>query len=451
MTRGRRTVAVLAFFVVVSVVHTWPLATSLSRRMFDHGDAVLNTWALNDMARQLVHNPLRPFDGNIFHPYSRSLASVDHVIANAILAVPIRAFNDGAVFVHNVIFLITYVLSGFFTYLLVRALTGSTAGGLVAGCAFAFSVFRMTHSIHLHLLGTQWLPLALLALHRYLGEPSLRRLLVLTASGLLVALSSWHMALLGGPMLALASGLILAADRRPPWRRIVALAAAAAVVALCLLPIGLVYRDVATEWRRQPTEGAEKVRERARNSATIEGVLPPWPDAGLVTDRTYSEYHVFPGATVTILALPALALLRRRRPSRAGWLLRFLCGAAAILVGLMLAAVAGGEGWLWLVDRLRWLAPFAILGLALLLAVGWRTAAAAPEDAPVGVYAALALAGLFLSLGPRVFGWEVDLGAGLYFYDYLPAIGIIRAPGRFSLLLALGAAVLAGMGVSREG
>ncbi len=56
----------LAVFVLLAVVHTWPLASSpahLSRN--DNGDAVLNTWAIAWVAHELPCHPTHLFDANI--------------------------------------------------------------------------------------------------------------------------------------------------------------------------------------------------------------------------------------------------------------------------------------------------------------------------------------------------------------------------------------------------
>ncbi len=446
--RGR-SLAVLALFVVLSVLHTWPVAQAPSRRILEHGDVFVNVWSLNDMARQMTRNPLRPFDGNIFHPYPRSLATAAHVFADALLAVPIRAVTDDPVLVYNIVVLITFVLSGFFTYLLVYELSQSVAAGLVAGCAFAFGAFRFTHFVHLHVLSTQWLPLALLTLHRFLRQPSARRLLWVTLAGLLVAVSSWHLALLGAPALAVAAGVHLLGQRRAPWQRMAGLALAASVVGLCLLPIGLVYRDVSRDWKPAQLEAAERTRERVRNSADVGALFSL--DSGLLAPRTFVESDVFPGVAILILALPALLSLRTR--SRASVrstpvFLAVLCGATALAL-LTLAASSGGEPWERQAARLRSVAPMAILGVVLMIAVVRAMRRAGEGAIAVGVYATLTVAGVFLAMGPRVSGWGLDLGPGLYFYDYVPATGVMRAPARFSLWLGLGLAVLAGLGVRR--
>ena len=164
-----------------------------------------NVWALNDLAGQILSDPKHLLDGRIHYPYPHTLAFVDHQISNAVLATPLVAAGRDPIIVYNVVLLATFLLSGVFCYLLVHELTGSVVAGLVAGTVFAFSAYRFYHYVHLHLLGTQWLPLALLALHRFLARPSWRRLAGVAGSGVLVAFSSWQLAVIGAVGLSVAA------------------------------------------------------------------------------------------------------------------------------------------------------------------------------------------------------------------------------------------------------
>jgi hypothetical protein len=64
-------------------------------------------------------------------------------------------------------------------------------------------------------------------------------------------------------------------------------------------------------------------------------------------------------------------------------------------------------------------------------------------------YGIVAVAGALLSLGPRVYAGNVDLGPGIYRPDLVPVLAVIRVPARFSVLMAVGLSVLAGLGAQR--
>ncbi len=76
---------------------------------------------------------------------------------------------------YNLLVMLSYVLTGWAIYLLtndilvnVRDSKIRIVGAIFAGALFAFGTYRITHFVHLQLLQTAWLPLALLFLRRLL-------------------------------------------------------------------------------------------------------------------------------------------------------------------------------------------------------------------------------------------------------------------------------------------
>ena len=66
MLRSRRTAA-FAFFLLLTVAHTWPLA--LNPALFSlngNADAELNEWIMAWVAHQLPRDPSHLFEANIF-------------------------------------------------------------------------------------------------------------------------------------------------------------------------------------------------------------------------------------------------------------------------------------------------------------------------------------------------------------------------------------------------
>src|SRR4029079_14103502 len=71
---------------------------------------------------------------------------------------------------HNFNFLLSFVLTGYATYLLVRDLTGHRVAAWAAGIAYAFVGYRFVQSGHLNVLATEWFPFTLWALRRGLAR-----------------------------------------------------------------------------------------------------------------------------------------------------------------------------------------------------------------------------------------------------------------------------------------
>ena len=61
-------------FLLLVVVHTWPLITGLNHLITENDDAWLNAWAVSWVAHQLPRDPLHLFDANIYHPEPQAFA-----------------------------------------------------------------------------------------------------------------------------------------------------------------------------------------------------------------------------------------------------------------------------------------------------------------------------------------------------------------------------------------
>ena len=455
-----RTLGVVGLFAALSVAHTWPLGRAPSTDMHLGPDPTTGMWAMTEISRQMARDPAHLMDGNVFYPFPGTIAILDHQFASALLAVPLVVAGVNGVLTYNVVILAIFLLNGVFTFLLVRRLTDSEPAGLVAGCAFAFSSYHAYHLPQTHVLATQWLPLALLALHGYLERPTWRRWTAFTVTALLVALTSWQIGVLGAVALGMVALWTLVADTHDMRRKAAGLLLAATVCGAALLPLAGAYARLGAQWPPPTGGGRETVGTLAGNSADLLGLVArPFnaraPYAPLLSFSEHSQPGVFPGLVVLVLVLPALATLGQlRRPpttTKAKLLRWSLRGTAALVVLIVVAAAAGPRGDP-LVGLLRPLAPFACFGLTAALAallLARRTGAANPELSPTVTYAALAAAGILLAMGPRVLFGDVDLGSGLWRFDLLPLRLIIRAPDRLSLLLMLGASVLAGIGMAR--
>ena len=82
--RWWRELALLALFVALACIHSWPLATAPGTWCRnDTGDPILNEWALAWVAHQIVTDPLHLFDANIFYPSGTRWRTRAHAAAGA--------------------------------------------------------------------------------------------------------------------------------------------------------------------------------------------------------------------------------------------------------------------------------------------------------------------------------------------------------------------------------
>ena len=182
----RRGLLLLAAYLAVAVLATWPLARGAADHVVGDeaaqgmcvGTPNLNVWAMGAVLHQLRHDPLGLFDTNAFYPYSRSLAFSEHLFVPALMAAPVLLATGNLVLAYNVTALLTLALAGFGMYLLARELVGDGVGAFAAGLLYAFHSFNVNELIRIQILSNQWFPFLVLALVRYFDAPSRRRALV---------------------------------------------------------------------------------------------------------------------------------------------------------------------------------------------------------------------------------------------------------------------------------
>lgn len=165
----------LGVFVLLAVVHTWPLARDpahLSRN--DNGDTLLNTWAIAWVAHQLPRDPVHLFDANMFYPERRSLAYTEAMIVQGVLAMPVLAAGGSPVLAYNLVLLAGFTLTGWAFCLLIQRWTGSWVGGYVGGSAAAFNSHVLVRLPHLQAQHVEFVALMMLALDRLVGAPRIR-------------------------------------------------------------------------------------------------------------------------------------------------------------------------------------------------------------------------------------------------------------------------------------
>jgi len=416
-TRNRALGALLGF-CALAVVWTWPIAAHLSSRIaHDAGDPVLNTWILWWNAQAL------PFSSGwwnppIMWPMPGAMALSEHLTGLSLVATPVQWLGGTPVTAYNLGLLITYALSGWFAFLLGTRLTGSMLAGVCAGLAFGYSPYRAGQLAHIQVLASQWMPLALLALHAYVETASTRWLAVFALAWLLQALSNGYYLLFFPVLIVL--WLMWFVDWRRAPRRGLMIVAAWVLASLPLLPILLEYRTIhATLGLHRTTADIRDFSAVASSFVSASPLLAVWPlDRG-----SNDELNLFPGATVVILASVGLlhALRAPRRHDRAGLKacatsehqrapLPFYAAAAVVM--FLLALGPGGQGtesasllrpytWLlWLpgFGELRVAARFAMLGsLCLAVAASLSMAMVSRQsDRARGSIAALVLCGLVL-------------------------------------------------------
>jgi hypothetical protein len=270
----------------------------------DLGDPLFSIWRVGWVAHQIVAAPQHLFDGNIFYPEPLTLTLSDPVILPALTIAPLLAIGVHPVVAYNILFLSGFWLSGVATYLLVERLTNSPRAAFVAGLTYACYSYRFEHYSHLELQMTQWMPLALLALHYFVSTGHRRYAFAFALAASAQLYSSLYYALFF-LIYATALGLGLVRMHRQSIGRLVVPLMSAGIVAL-LIAVPLIRAFTAAK----PIKGERGRYEVVYYSATPADYLRAPLYSALWYDRLRSpqpERSLFPGLAPTVLAAAGIA------------------------------------------------------------------------------------------------------------------------------------------------
>jgi hypothetical protein len=350
----------------------------------------LTAWVLAWGPRQLFHDPIRLFDGNIFHPFRDTFAYTENILGPALLAAPARLFTSNPIAVQNFSMVTAFVALGLAAYFYFRWISKSAIAAACGAVFVALSPVRFGQLGHIQLLHTAGLPLLLFSLQAHFESPRAFSALPVVAALLFEFLSSFYLAVMAGLALLVFLIMALPVFGRGRWT-----AACRRLVPWLGLGLLIVIPVMTPYWRLARDFGFVR---------SIEGMWANWashkdyvrPLFGSLAGRIAGSYGAPAGRS---LYLGAVAIL-------------------ACLTGLKSLRSAGRE---WS-DRERFAAR--------LLAV-------------------LAVVFFVLSLG----GWR-NVGSHrillpFYWLHALPGFEGIRVPLRFGVVVDLAVAGLAVLGLAR--
>jgi hypothetical protein len=334
----------LTLLAAVALSATWPLATSLATHYPTEGsrsaapDQLLTSWILAAATRQLVSDPLHPFESNNFHPFRRTLTYSGDLLGLAVLVLPVQYASDNPVLTQNVAFLLALTLGGWGVFLLVREVSGSAVAGFVAGVLALCAPSHWWNLTQLHMIAEHWTPLALFTLARVLRTGQWRWGIALGIATAFQAWSSPYCAVFLA--LALSVGVPVLLIFSPRARSVLPqLVGAGLIAAVLVIPLALSYRATAREM----------------DIATRGAALFLWPPdiftSQLGRPLSYLQSRLASGERSTafgtlmpwilIGAGAVVAVLARRRPAM----------DFTLLVAL---AVGGFANWLLALGPVRW-------------------------------------------------------------------------------------------------
>ncbi len=393
---------ILLGYLLLSIAFTWPLVAHFSTALPGEGtDSWQYLWNFWWFDQALFHG--QPLYSTHAQYYPQGTSLLFHTLSplNSLVGLPARLLG-GYVAAYNLVVLLSTVLSGYGVYLLTReVLSEDTAdaspalhlAAFFAGAIFALAPYRSAHLLgHLSLVSTETLPFFTLFAFRALRRPGWKAALGITLSWLAAALIDWYypfyMLLLAAFFLAWALGEALLRRRSQ-----IDLLRSGATLAGGLLVAALLISPLLVPMLRQ-----------TRASAYLAEPL---------------EFSTTYGADLAAFFLPS--------PLHPLWGRAFLHWTDPLADGNT------AEGIVYM----------GFVALVLAAAGFWR----ARKQGRLWA----ALAGLFglLSLGPylKVVNQRTGVPLPYLLLARLPIARFTRVPARYAILLHLGIAVLAGLGV----
>jgi hypothetical protein len=331
--RSRRVdAAACGYFLLASIVFTWPLLPRMTTSLSPSPDSLLNAWALGWSFHILPRDPLSLFDANIFFPRPDTLAYSEHLFGITVLIWPVFAVTGNLPLAYNVAFLSSFVLSGIGMYLFVREITGSRWAALAAGTIFLAAPYRFGHVLQLQLLTLQWFPFVFWCALGFLREGRPLQLAGIAVFSLLQALScNYYLVYLALAVLLFALSVGVYGRELVSRRKILLLSLGAAAVTAICLPFLLPYA------RNRERGFYRRYEDLVLYSASLRDYLSPSrfnhpPYERFVPSANRSEKALLPGFAALALALVGVRAGRGR--DRLVWFFCVALSATAVLLSL---------------------------------------------------------------------------------------------------------------------
>ncbi len=451
----------LALYLILAALCTRPLLElSQSHIAGDPGDPVLNASILWWNATTLPFSP-QWWNPPYFHLTTGVSAFTENLVGLSPIATPLNWITRNPLTSYNITLFLTWPLSAFAVYLLVRYVARREDAALIAGLAYGFTPYRTAEMGHIQMVASFWIPLALLGLHGYLRERRVAWLILFGAGWLLQSLSNGYLMLYGGVLIGL--WLVYFCSTRESWRATPAIVVAWVLSSLPLVPVMLKYREVHEHYGLR-REFSDVVSLSVPAKAWFETTDFIWLWRHVLPD---GKHDLFPGATALTLVLLAVfrsmrqpATVRNEPMPRSRRL--FLAGLAAVTAISLTVIVSTLLIGPWRVDIGGVVIRVSDLDRALVVALLCgapfvrrmftpRVRGALTRRSPFVFYSVGTIAMGLLSCGPVISaGNAIVLDHTPYYWlMQLPGFRELRVPSRFWMLGVLCLAAAAGLAYTR--
>lgn len=449
----------LALFALFTLIQLYPLSLHPAESLNDTGDCTLNTWILSWVQQAFFRAPLHLFDANCFYPHPNSLSFSEHLFPQAMLSLPIRLISSNPVLCYSFVFFLAYLLNAYGMFLLVRHLTKNNGAALVCGTMFGFTTFLLNHITHLQMVSCWMIPFALLYLHKFFEEKTIKNSVLFAVFFTLQGLACiYHGLFFISILMIFIPCYFLLTWRETKWSHFVKLGIPMVFSFVVLFLFSLPYLSLFETFgfKRTLSHGADLIHYLGANPRNV-------IFGGLLTPLGASERYLFPGFAAIILG--GFFIIRKRNLYRfipkfirillwtvvfiqvVFFVLSLFTGGFTVKAGPVSFSAHNAAKQALIVMTVFFLVTLAAFVVFLFKRQG-------PEDREnrhFFLYTSLTFWALLLSFG-KDFTFMGDK-ATLFpmpftvFFNYVPGFKGIRVPSRYGVLVAFGLVVLAGYGI----
>lgn len=380
----------VAFFVIITAIYFLPILIRVNVYI-PGGDAMYNAWVMerNQHCMLREHCPVYT-DANIYFPNKDSMLYSETEISPSVVTMPIHLLNQNPIIAYNIITVASFFMAGWSMYLLARYLSkGSALFGLAIGAVFEFAPIMLAATHNLQNLSIFCLPLAAYFIFKYLDTTYKKYLVGLFLSLVYVFYASFYQmvfTIIGVGVLFVTLWFI-----RKQYKALLIVGGVIFAACVAVAPLAKVYLNFSPGKNNNDYNVIKKI---VNSSSAQNYVVPPdYTLAGRLYNRINTEPRFHPDAL-----------------TYAG-------------VSLYVLAIASG-----------------------IVAYRQRKKLQRELGKLYVMFAGLGVAGFVLSLGPylkvhgeylyKVAGDHVAIPMPFWFIDtYVPALGFLRGPARFGVLL----------------
>lgn len=189
----KKTVFILILLsCIISYLIFLPFSNKLNNNLPNAVDPVFYAWNINHNTQSLLQKGKNMLDTNIFYPEGNTLAFSDTLYGQIPFTFPFQLITKNLVLTENMYVFLTFPLAALAMFFLSYYLTKNTLASFLSGIFYAFSYPRLAQIGHMPMISSQWLPLFVLYLIKYVNGGSWKNLMAMFLFYLLSIASSMY-------------------------------------------------------------------------------------------------------------------------------------------------------------------------------------------------------------------------------------------------------------------